>query len=61
MPKDTLRNSADATRGGEDQVRDGSVSGASAKGYAEHSADGSSYNKYGNRIDYSKLASHSFK
>lgn len=61
MPKDTLKNSADGTRGGEDQMRDGSVTGASAKGYGEHAADGSEYNKYGNRLDYNKLATHSHK
>lgn len=61
MAKDTLRNSTDATRGGEDQVRDGTVVGTSAKGYAEHHCDGSSFNKFGNRIDYSKLAATSFK
>jgi hypothetical protein len=61
MPKDTLKNSTDATRGGEDQMRDGTTTGASGKGYAEHAADGSSYNKYGNRIDYNKLAASAFK
>ena len=61
MAKDTLKNAADATRGGEDQMKDGSITGASAKGYAEHHCDGSSYNKYGNRLDYNKLAAHAFK
>ena len=61
MPKDTLKNATDATRGGEDQVRDGTVTGTSGKGYAEHYADGSSYNKWGNRLDYSKLAASTFK
>jgi len=61
MAKDTLKNAADATRGGEDIIRDGTVTGTSAKGYAEHYCDGSSYNKNGNRIDYSKLAATSFK
>lgn len=61
MPKDTLRKTTDATLGGLDQVRDGSVVGTSGKGYAEHYCDGSSYTKYGNRIDYSQLAASSFK
>jgi hypothetical protein len=61
VAKDTLKNATDATRGGEDQMRDGTVTGASAKGYAEHYCDGSSYNKYGNRIDYKKLAATNFK
>jgi hypothetical protein len=61
MAKDALKNTADATRGGEDQVRDGTVTGTSAKGYAEHYCDGSSYNKWGNRADLSKHAATSFK
>ena len=61
MAKDTLRATTDATVSGQDQVRDGTVTGSSAKGYAEHYCDGSEYNKYGNRIDYAKLASHTFK
>lgn len=61
MAKDTLRLASDATRGGLDQMKPGTITGASAKGYAEHECDGSSYNKYGNRIDYSQLAAHSFK
>ena len=61
MAKDTLRSTTDATRGGQDQMKPGTVTGASAKGYAEHECDGSEYNKFGNRIDYSKLAATNFK
>lgn len=55
MAKDTLKTT------GEEQRKPGTVTGTSSKGYAEHECDGSEYNKYGNRIDYSKLAGHSFK
>ena len=55
MAKDTLKST------GEDQMRDGSVTGSAAKGYLENAADGSSYNKYGNRADYNKLANHLFR
>lgn len=55
MAKDTLKTT------GEDQRKPGTVTGTSSKGYAEHECDGSEYNKYGNRIDYSKLSAHSFK
>ena len=61
MPKDTLKNATDATRGGEDQVRDGTITGSAGKGYGEHYADGSSYDKWGCRFDYNKLAATSFK
>jgi len=61
LAKDTLRKAADTTLGGHDQIRDGTITGASAKGYAEHYCDGSEYDKYGNRIDYSKLAATNFK
>ena len=61
MAKDTLRSASDATRGGLDQMKDGSLTGSAAKGYAEHHCDGSEYNKFGNRIDYSKLAATNFK
>jgi hypothetical protein len=61
MAKDPLRNSTDATRGGLDQVRDGTATGSAAKGYAEHYCDGSEYNKWGNRVDLSKLAATNFK
>jgi len=61
MAKDTLKNSADGTRGGEDQMKDGTLTGTSAKGYAEHHCDGSEYDKWGCRIDYNKLAAHNFK
>ena len=61
MAKDTLRSTTDATRGGQDQIKPGTITGASAKGYAEHECDGSEYNKFGNRIDYSKLAATNFK
>ena len=61
MAKDTLRSTTDATLGGLDMMKSGSTTGASAKGYAEHECDGSSYNKYGNRIDYKKLAASAFK
>lgn len=55
MAKDTLSAS------GEPQRKPGTVTGSAAKGYAEQECDGSEYTKYGNRIDYSKLASHTFK
>lgn len=61
MAKDTLKNASDATGGGEDQMLPGTITGSAAKGYAECAADGSSYNKFGNRVDLNKLASHSFK
>lgn len=61
MAKDTLRNTSEATSGGLDQVRVGTVTGSAANGYAEHHCDGSEYNKYGNRVDLNKLASHTFK
>lgn len=61
MAKDTLRSTSDATRGGLDQMKPGTITGTSAKGYAEHAADGSEYNKYGNRTDYSKMAATNFK
>jgi len=61
MAKDTLRNTADATSGGLDQMKPGTIAGASAKGYAEHECDGSSYNKFGNRVDIKKMAATSFK
>lgn len=55
MAKDTLKST------GEDQMRGGTVTGSAPKGYSEHAADGSEYNKYGNRIDYGKLAGHLFR
>jgi hypothetical protein len=61
MAKDTLKNSSDATGGGEDQMKPGTITGSATKGYAEHECDGSSYDKYGCRIDLNKLASHTFK
>lgn len=61
MPKDTLRKAGDTTNGGHDQVRDGTVTGTAAKGYGQHAADGSEYDKYGNRIDYSQLTATNFK
>lgn len=61
MAKDTLRSTSDATRGGLDQMKPGTVTGTSAKGYAEHECDGSSYNKFGNRVDFAKMAATSFK
>ena len=62
MAKDTLRNTNDdATGKGLDQILAGTNTGTASKGYAEHAADGSEYNKFGNRIDYNKLAAHSFK
>jgi len=60
MAKDTLRKTADAITGGLDKMKD-TGGGTSAKGYAEHEVDGSDYNRYGNRIDYSKLAATNFK
>lgn len=53
--KDTLRS------GSLDAMRDGSVTGSAAKGYSEHAADGSEYDKFGNRIEYGKLSGHNFK
>jgi hypothetical protein len=61
LAKDTLKAATDATGGGEDQVRPGTVTGTAAKGYAEHACDGSDFNKYGNRVDFNKLAAHTFK
>ena len=54
MAKDTLKTT------NEDQ-RKVSAGGTAAKGYAEHEVDGSDFNKYGNRIDYNKLAATNFK
>jgi len=54
MAKDTLSAS------NEDQ-RKNTGGGTSAKGYAEHEVDGSDFNKFGNRIQYSKLAASAFK
>ena len=61
MALDTLRSASDSTGKGQDQRKPGTVTGTSAKGYAEHECDGSEYNKYGNRIQYSKLAASNFK
>ena len=61
MPKDTLKKTADGAGGGEDQMKGGTITGVSAHGYAEHHCDGSEYNKFGNRIDYNKLAATNFK
>lgn len=62
MAKDALRNTSDdAANKGLDQIRDGTVTGTSSKGYAEHHCDGSEFNKWGNRVDYNKLAAHTFK
>jgi hypothetical protein len=62
MAKDTLRKSSDVqVGGGVDASRDGTSTGSASKGYAEHACDGSDYTKFGNRIDYSKLAATSFK
>ena len=55
MAKNTLKTT------NEDQMRPGTVTGTAGKGYAEHAADGSDYDKYGCRVDYNLLASHSFK
>ncbi len=60
MAKDTLRSAADAV-GGFDQVLPGTVTGTTSKGYAEHACDGSSYDKFGNRLDIKKLATTQFK
>jgi hypothetical protein len=60
MAKDTLRPSGDTAGGTEDQ-RKNTGGGTSSKGYAEHEVDGSDFNKFGNRITYSKLAATSFK
>ena len=54
MAKDTLRST------NEDQ-RKNTGGGTAAKGYAEHEVNGSDFNKYGNRIEYAKLAATSFK
>ena len=62
MAKDSLRSDTSANGlDGHGQLRDGSVHGTAAKGYAEHHCDGSEYDKYGNRIDYGKLAATTFK
>lgn len=61
MAKDTLRSTTDATRGGLDQMKPGTTTGTSTKGYAEHEVDGSEYNKYGNRADLKKMAATNFK
>ena len=45
----------------EDQIRDGTVTGSAAKGYDQCHCDGSSYDKYGCRVDLSQLTSHTFK
>jgi hypothetical protein len=55
VAKDTLKST------GEDQRKPGTFTGSAAKGYAEQECDGSEFTKYGNRIDYNKLASHTFK
>lgn len=54
MAKDTLKTT------NEDKRKD-TGGGTSAKGYAEHEVDGSDFNRFGNRIDYSKLAATNFK
>lgn len=60
--KDTLRLAKDHNGNIQpDAMLPGTTTGTSAKGYAEHTCDGSEYDKYGNRIDYSQLAAHSFK
>jgi hypothetical protein len=61
MPKDSKRTNASATGGGHDQVRDGTVTGSAAKGYDEFYCDGSSYDLYGNRVDYTQLSKSQFK
>lgn len=61
MAKDTLRSTTDATRGGLDKIKPGTTTGTAAKGYAEHECDGSDFDKFGNRIDYSKLTAKNFK
>lgn len=60
MAKDSLKKTTDAVLQ-EDQVRDGTVTGSAAKGYGDFHCDGSSFNKYGNRVDYSKMAATNFK
>ena len=61
MAKDTLRNTTDATVGGLDQVKPGTVTGSAAKGYSDFECDGSSYNKFGNRADILKHSATNFK
>jgi hypothetical protein len=61
MAKDTLRSTTDSTGGGLDQIKPGTTTGTASKGYAEHETNGSEYNKFGNRIDYNKLAATNFK
>jgi hypothetical protein len=64
LPQDTLRATADIAAKnsfGIPQMKPGTVTGSAAKGYAEFECDGSSYTKYGNRVDYSQLSSHTFK
>ena len=61
MAKDTLRLDSDANgKTGQDQRKD-TGGGTSAKGYAEHEVNGSDYNRYGNRIDFKKLAATNFR
>ena len=54
MAKDTLKTT------NEDQ-RKNTGGGTSAKGYGQHEVDGSDFNQFGNRIDYSKLSATNFK
>jgi hypothetical protein len=62
MAKDNFRtNASESTGKGHDQVRDGTAHGSTANGYDECFCDGSSYTKYGNRVDYTQLSSHTFK
>ena len=61
MANDTLRSAGDSHTNRFERLRPGTVTGTAAKGYGEHEADGSEYDKYGNRIDYNKLTAHTFK
>jgi len=55
MAKDTLKST------NEDQMRPGTITGSASKGYDECHCDGSSYTKYGNRVDLKKLTATTLK
>jgi hypothetical protein len=62
MARDTKRTVASANgTTGHDQVRDTAVTGSAVKGYDEFHCDGSSYDLYGNRVEYAKLTKTTFK
>jgi len=61
MAKDALRAANDSATSGQDQMLTGTVTGSAAHGYGDFHCDGSSYNKWGNRVDYSKMAATNLK